>query len=215
MCEKCKDTGYLIWQEERNGKLYDFGRTCDCYQAQKAAERMEQARQNSNIVGFMWNMRLDTYDGTRGAYEKRIKELAELNLKQPYVWWYIGGRTAICSELLRDKREVYYMKWREEARELKSLVNDNYKYSKRLKKLQKADVLYIDDFLQGGVTEADINLAFSIINERYLYSRKTLFSSELNLAQLAEKSSAIAGRIKEKAGRYVMNVQGMPDKRLN
>ena len=43
MCEKCKDTGYLIWQEERNGKLYDFGRTCDCYQVQKAAERMEQA----------------------------------------------------------------------------------------------------------------------------------------------------------------------------
>lgn len=224
MCEKCKDTGYLIWQEERNGKLYDFGRTCDCYKIRKAAERMEQARQDSNIVGVMWNMRLDTYDGNRGIYEKRIKELAELNLKQPYVWWYIGGRTgtgkthictAICSELLRAKREVYYMKWREEARELKSLVNDNYKYSKRLKKLQKVDILYIDDFLQGGVTEADINLAFSIINERYLYSRKTLFSSELNLAQLAEKSSAIAGRIKEKSDRYVMNVQGMPDGRLN
>ena len=57
MCEKCKDTGYLIWQEERNGKLYDFGRTCDCYKVKKAAERMEQARQDSNIVGVMWNMR--------------------------------------------------------------------------------------------------------------------------------------------------------------
>ena len=88
MCEKCKDTGYLIWQEERNGKFYDFGRTCDCYKVKKAAERMEQAKNDSNIVGIMWNMRLDTYDGNRGAYEKRIKELAELNLKQPYVWWF-------------------------------------------------------------------------------------------------------------------------------
>ena len=217
MCEKCKDSGVITWTEIVDDKPYEFGRTCDCYKVQKAAERMEQAKQDSNIVGVMWNMRLDTYDGNRGAYEKRIKELAELNLKQPYVWWYIGGRTgtgkthictAICSELLRSKREVYYMKWREEARELKALVNDNYKYAKKLKKLQKVDVLYIDDFLQGTVTEADINLAFNIINERY-------FSSELNLAQLAEKSSAIAGRIKEKAGRYVMNVQGMPDRRLN
>lgn len=223
MCEKCNDTGYLIWTELVDGKPYEFGRVCDCYQSVKNAEKIEKCKKDSNIVGIMWNMRLDTYDGNRGSYEKRIKELAEQNLKQSCSWWYIGGRTgtgkthictAICSELLRDKREVYYMKWRDEARELKALVNDNCKYSKKLKKLQRVDVLYIDDFLQGSVTEADINLAFSIINERYLYSRKTLFSSELSLAQLAEKSSAIAGRIKEKAGKYLLNVSKMNDKRL-
>ena len=70
----------------------------------------------------------------------------------------------------------------------------------------KAEILYIDDLFKGKVTETDVNVAFQLINERYNTNLVTIVSSELLLKDLREIDEAIAGRLKEKAKSYCIQV---------
>jgi DNA replication protein DnaC len=70
----------------------------------------------------------------------------------------------------------------------------------------KAEILYIDDLFKGKVTETDVNYAFRLINERYNKNLVTIVSSELLLKDLREIDEAIAGRLKEKAKKYCIQV---------
>ena len=63
---------------------------------------------------------------------------------------------------------VRYMIWTEEATKLKALKTDDEGYEREINKWKTAEVLYIDDFLKGGVTDADKNIAFDLLNARYI-----------------------------------------------
>lgn len=63
-------------------------------------------------------------------------------------------------------------------------------------------VLYIDDFLKGSVSEADLNLAYQLLNARYNAARRTIISSELSIGEIAGYDEAIAGRIFERFEGY-------------
>lgn len=70
--------------------------------------------------------------------------------------------------------------------------------------LKKVKVLYIDDFFKGSVTSGDINLAFELLNSRYISPDKiTIISSELTIEQILKYDAAIGGRIAERAGEYI------------
>jgi DNA replication protein DnaC len=75
--------------------------------------------------------------------------------------------------------------------------------------------LYIDDLFKTGrvagktaqmPTEADINLAFEIINSRAIQRKPTIISSESNLFDLIQIDEAIGGRIKQRCGEYYLNI---------
>lgn len=69
-----------------------------------------------------------------------------------------------------------------------------------------ADVLYIDDFFKGKISETDKTLAFDIINYRYNNSLVTIISSELLLQELIDVDAAIAGRIKQMSADYIVQI---------
>ena len=107
------------------------------------------------------------------------------------------------------------MLWRETAPRLKSLVNDGATYKEIMELLKKADVLYIDDFLKGNITDADINLAFELINARYNdESKRTIISSELSIGAVLNADEAIGSRIVERAQDYCL-VSPKENRRLN
>ena len=70
-------------------------------------------------------------------------------------------------------------------------------------------VLYIDDFLKGGASDADIRLAFEILNARYNDSKlKTIISSEMDLTAILNRDEALGGRIYERAKKNVLRAPG-------
>ena len=149
---------------------------------------------------------------TDEPWQKTLKNIALTYLRSPKeTWFFICGRsgsgkthlcTAICRELIDKGQELYYLKWREEAPKLKAMLRDYAAYNEKMRQLSEVSVLYIDDFLKGSVTEADINLAYQLLNERYNARRRTIISSERSIKDIRDFDEAIAGRIFELAKDY-------------
>ena len=200
-CAKCGNTGTITHQE--NGILYS--KECDCMKIRRSMRRIR----NSGMTDMLSRYTLDNFTETEET--KTIKDQAKKFIGDSG-WWYIAGRsgsgkthicTAICSEIIKQGIEVYYMSWRDESVNLKASVNDAEYYDKRMKKLKTVSVLYIDDFLKAGDSDADIRLAFEILNARYNDRKlRTIISSERELETLFDRDEALAGRIYERAVKY-------------
>ena len=129
-------------------------------------------------------------------------------------WFYLSGPsgtgkthlcTAICHTLIQRGSAAYYMLWREDVPKLKAMVNGDYRgYEEQLQRLSTIPVLYIDDLFKGSITDADVNLAFQLINARYNRRAQavTIISSELDIAAINGVDPAIAGRIFERSRGY-------------
>ena len=85
------------------------------------------------------------------------------------------------------------------------MITDSYEYERRMRKLKRVEVLYIDDFLKGGDSDADIRLAYEILNFRYNDTGlRTILSSETDLKTLLKRDEALGGRVYERARGYVL-----------
>ena len=201
-CPKCQDRGYIIVTKEPLTT-----RECECRVRKRNMERLAR----SGLTELAERCTFESFK-TSEPWQEKAKAAALAYLDSPKgAWFFICGRTgsgkthlctAICKELIDRGKEVYYLKWREEAPELKALVKDPALYRERIKKLSEIPVLYIDDFLKGSVTEADINLAYRLLNERYNARRRTIISSERSIRDISGFDEAIAGRIFELAKEY-------------
>ena len=134
--------------------------------------------------------------------------------------FFIGGQTGcgkthICTaltvSLINSGKSARYMLWTDEAARLKACVNDD-QYASLMWPLKAVGVLYIDDLFKptgasGQPTQADIRLAYELINYRYNSTNKvTIISSERTTGELCEIDEAIGGRIVEKSGQYCINI---------
>lgn len=152
---------------------------------------------------------LDNYV-TNTPHREKIKTAAERFIRMRTGWFFIAGQTgsgkthictAICTALMEEQGgEVYFMPWRDESTALKSGIAEREWYEARIKKLQTVPVLYIDDFLKGGSSDADLRLAFQLLNTRYNNTAlRTIISSEINLENITGLDEAIGGRIYERS----------------
>lgn len=201
-CPLCENRGYIMYKKDG----LDYARECDCMAQRRSLRRIH----NSGMEDMLSRYSFDSYQTPDEARE-RIKRRAQAFAESDEGWFWIAGRsgsgkshicTAICSELIARGKETVYMKWRDESRALKSLMNSD-EVDEPLRRLKQVPVLYIDDFLKGGVTDADVRLAFEILNARYNDSRlRTILSSELSLREICELDEALGGRIYERSRGY-------------
>ena len=71
--------------------------------------------------------------------------------------------------------------------------------------LKNVPVLYIDDFLKGEYTPADVKQAFMILNDRYnSRGKKTIISTERNMTDLINFDEAVGSRLAERAKGYTI-----------
>jgi ATP-binding cassette subfamily B protein len=78
-------------------------------------------------------------------------------------------------------------------------------YEAELKRYKTVSVLHIDDFLKGSVSEADLRLAFDLLNARYNRpSLRSVISSERSLSEILALDEAIGGRICERAAGFLV-----------
>ena len=210
-CPICKNRGYIEKVKEGFGGCYTTVMSaCECMKRRKAWKRL----QNSGLAGSIDRLTFDSFETTED-WQKRIKEKAlQFVQGQGGHWFFIGGTvgcgkthicTAICGELLKQNKSVKYMCWTEESVKLKARVNEE-EFEDLIRQFKDCDILYIDDFFKTrrnrfgeavAPTDADIRLAYQIINFRYIARKTTLISSEWLMDELMDFDEATASRIYE------------------
>lgn len=199
-CPVCKNKGFVASVENGHFCTHE----CECMNRRRAMKRLEQ----SGLKPILEMYTINNYE-TEKSWQSDAKKAALEFVKNPDGWFFISGTpgtgkthlcTAICGMLLEQNKNVRYMVWRDEAPMLKANVNDSSIYQKAMGELKEADVLYIDDFWKGGVTEADINLAFELLNARYNdRSKITIISGEKDMETLLDIDEAVGSRIWERS----------------
>ena len=203
-CQVCRNKG-VIYIEESPGSLR--ARECECMKKRRTLARLGR----SGLEDVVLEKTFKAFQ-TPDDFTVDVKSLAKGFCTQSVGrWFFVSGHpgtgkthicTAICGQLI-GKRPVQYINWRDEARSLKALVMDSQMYTERITELKSVPVLYIDDFLKGKVTEADLNLAFELLNARYISkSSTTIISSERTLDEIDMLDISIGGRIRERSAGY-------------
>ena len=210
-CPLCKNKGYTMKPSLYLNYYTEIQCTCKCEKARKTIRALNR----SGLQDVVRDYTLDKFVVTE-EWQNVVKDTAKLYLQNTEGrWFYFGGSTgagkshictAIAVQFLKRDLEVKYMLWRDEASKLKSIVNE-INYADEIRLYKDVDVLYIDDLFKTGKsdgqnfqrpTQGDVNLAFEIINARYVQKKITIISSECTLDDLLNIDEAIAGRIKQK-----------------
>ena len=200
-CPICKNKGYIAFLD--NGEFKT--RECECMAKRRSIKRIH----NSGLSDMVELYTLDNYKAEE-PWQKSIKAKAREFIENSAGKWFVAtgspgtGKTHICtaiaSELINKGKEVRYMLWRSDAPRLKAMVNDYEAYECAIREYKSVDILYIDDFLKGGITAADINLAFELLNARYnSRSKATMISSEKSIGEILDIDEALGSRIYERS----------------
>lgn len=199
-CPHCGGVGYTVTRGAE-GPLY---RECICSVERRTRRRLEK----SGLKELLEHCTMEAYM-TAEPWQRAAKEAAEQYLADwRGKWFYIGGSsgsgkthlcTAMCGKLIEAGMEVRYLQWRSDVPKLKAKSNDAEAYESAIEPLKSVRVLYIDDFLKGAVTEADRNIAFDLLNARYIKpNRVTIISSEWTMDRVLSWDEAIGSRIAER-----------------
>ena len=202
-CPKCKNRGDVAVIEDKRLIIKD----CSCMALRRTMTRMK----NSGLEDVISRYTFPAYQ-TDEDWQRQAKEACERYTKNPDGWLVISGNpgtgkthlcTAVCGSLIKSGMDVQYFLWRTKAPGLKALANST-DYEAAVKPYKTVKVLYIDDFLKGTITDADINLAFDILNARYNRTELiTLISSELTIEQILSRDEALGSRIYQRAKVYI------------
>ncbi len=212
-CEICKNKELI---EEINENGMQIRKYCKCRKVRETLRRAMRSGLGNILVDFTFDKFKDGEE-----WQKTNKMKAQAFCEDDGAnCFFIGGQvgcgkthlcTAICGYYIKSGKEVNYMLWIEDAKELKSLATDHSEYQKRIGKYKNVDVLYIDDFLKvkkgEEPTAADISLAFEILNHRFLCDDKiTIISSEKTLNDILKYDEATMSRIYQQSGNYKINI---------
>lgn len=214
-CKKCGGSGFIEYISQDGCQAF---KECKCQKEKRAIKAIER----SGLATLAEKCRLDNYVHDE-EWQSRI-----LSKAKHYVdncqdkWFFIGGQsgsgkthicTAITVAMIKQGKFAKFMLWRPESRRLKGIISDMEEYTRAIQSYQNANILYIDDFLKGGITNADTKLAFEILDSRYRENKPTIISSEFTTQEIINIDEAIGGRIKEMADGYVLNIKN--DKKRN
>ena len=119
---------------------------------------------------------------------------------------------AISNALLDKEYEVVYMPYRNAITEVKQNITNYDVYRKLMSRYSKCGVLYIDDFLKGKISEADVNVIYEIVNYRYNNNLPMILSTEKSLEEMLDFDEAIGSRIIEMCKESIIKFDGV---RLN
>lgn len=122
---------------------------------------------------------------------------------------------AVSNNLIKKGVEVIYFPWVEGWTE----ISEDYKLlPDRVRRLQRAEVLFIDDVYKGRdePTKTQREQFFAIINYRYMEKLPILISSERSIAEMCEFDEGVGSRINEMCKDYksIINKNMALNKRL-
>ena len=175
ICPDCNGSGYILYKDEAGREI---AKICNC-------KKLMEARKKLWDSGLAKEFQNKTFDDYRTLDKNKLKNAKQIAMN--YVKNMTDGNenfsllmcgqagagkthlgTACSIELINSGRAVIYMGYQETVTELKSLVVDATSYSRALSRYKETEILFIDDFLKGRLTESDINIVYEIINHNSL-----------------------------------------------
>lgn len=223
-CPICKNKGYIYSVEtkelelangEKQSSDYLMATQCDCWKVRESLKILAE----SGLTETMQKETFDTYK-TPNEWQTKIKQKALDFLNSETPFFYIGGftgsgKTKICtcilSEYIKQLKAVRYIVWNDYISDLMTNIET---MDENITKLQKCDILYIDDLYKFAPKDFEKKVLFRIVNYRARNGLKTLFSSELKLinktkfdgelydyGDIISIDLAVGGRIYESAGK--------------
>ena len=207
-CPVCGNTGTVIVKGDKPLEIHSF--PCECMKKRLSLRSLKKAGMEDMAIRYS----MDSYQAD-DPQRQTIKTKAQRFIDADSGWFFIGGQsgsgkthicTAICTGLMERASEIFFMPWRDESTALKMLMGRDFdRYESSMQSLKRAPVLYIDDFLKGGTTEADIKIAYELLNARYnTEALRTVISSEYGLEEIMQIDEALGGRIYERAKGFVV-----------
>lgn len=216
-CDLCGNKGYIF--RPMDGEAVAF--PCKCKGPRDSIKRMKRSGLESTIR----NCTFASFQ-TAEPWQRHMADVARDYVREPQGWFYIGGQvgcgkshlcTAMVREFLLQGMEARYFPWRDGVARLKGQLNTE-EYDQAMRDLKSVRVLYVDDLFKGGSadgrpSQADINIAFELLNHRYLdRGLITILSSELTVEDLMRLDEAVGSRVYERSKGHYLAIDRDPAK---
>lgn len=213
-CPVCKGKTIVykaVWDEDL-GYWSCVGSRCKCRATYDSRQRLKKSGLEMIVDG-------KTFDNY--VVENEAQHIAKTKAQRyENGWFYIGGQsgfgkthlcTAIAAKKIDGGVETLYMPWVDVIGDLK---REYYRdgFTELLDKYKRIKFLYIDDLFKvkdldaTHIQRVEMEIAYQLLNYRYINNLDTVISSEFKLDELNKMDSAIAGRIKEKCGENFVGV---------
>lgn len=220
-CPKCHGKGYTVLVNEHG---HMESNRCSCMDARQSLARMKRSGLGETLEAYTFDSFQTPEKWQRDMKHRAMDYVADNEGKWFAAVGAVGAGkshicTAICGELLKAGLDVRYMRWRDDGSRLKAAVNDSKEYLRMIEPLKSARVLYIDDLFKTQrdkpVTQGDVNLAFELLDARYIDRKKiTVISSEKTLSEMLDIDEAVGSRIYERCKQSCVNLTGSKNWRL-
>jgi DNA replication protein DnaC len=199
-CPVCKNKEHNFYVDEK--KLGVFAKDCICVRERNISLYLRKS-------GLKYLERSYTFDEflTTEEWQKQIKSSAIDFVNGGYKTsgFYIGGQvgsgkshicTAIAISLMKLGIPCKYILWRDFMAEMKPHNNES-EYNAVLDTYRTFPMLYVDDFLKApnSPSDADLKLAYDLINGRSGHGLNTIISSEYVLSKIYDFEEALHSRI--------------------
>lgn len=217
-CPDCRNKGVVAVLDEDGPRL--VVRPCVCRSRRDTALRLKACGMldRARVLSFE-RFRTDT------PLQGRMKELSLAWLEEPKLPWLAfcgqsgAGKTHLCTAafvqaVARRQLPGEYMLWGAALREIRGEPPE--RSGALLARLKNAPLLYVDDLFKGRadlpVSDWDLRLAFELLDYRYGNHLPTILSTERSFPELLRLDEAIAGRLRERCGKYLINITPEPAK---
>lgn len=215
-CEKCQDNlGYIIKKDD-----VEYYVECDCFKNSKPQRLFKASQITPEFRGKTFG-RWDTawmqtsvnnahkcainytgsFDTIRNTRKNSISLLGKSGAGKTHLLM------AIANALIDRGIQVFYFPFVEGFNDLKS---DFDNLNNRIEKMQKAEVLFIDDLFKGRKenTQFQIEQMFAVVNYRYMNNLPMLISSEKLVDEILKIDEALGSRIYEMSKNFTVELVG-------
>jgi DNA replication protein DnaC len=218
-CELCNDSGLQLTKV--NGTVQCV--TCSCHNKRLSLIALYKSGFYDEETGesVIDAMRFNNFKCDRD-YRREMHDLCQRFIAQSESrFLYLSGQTgcgkthlgtAVCGYFIDKGADTIYTTYKMLMIEMKSKVNDDEAYGETLRRFGSASVLYIDDFMKFQPSKADVDHTFELINLRVVGGRTTILTSERSLDEIIGIDEALGSRIKQKCGRYSLNITRKSDR---
>ena len=219
-CPDCRNKGVVAVLDEDGSGSRMLVRPCACRSRRATALRLK-------ACGMLDRAKLCSFERFRTdtPLQRRMKELALAWVEEAPGPWLafcgqsVAGKTHLCTAafvqaVARRGLAGEYMLWGPALREIKGDLPECG--AVLLERYKSAPLLYVDDLFKGRadlpISDWDLRLAFELLDYRYANSLPTILSTERSFPELVRLDEAIAGRLRERCGKYLINITPEPEK---
>lgn len=194
-CPICRD---LLYTFNDNGQAVP----CKCKDRVESLEKLRKCGLEEEFK----EKTFDNYEVTnRYQLEAKAKVIGYCkNFKETNASLIITGRpgvgkthlaAAAMTNLINQNVGCKYELYTTMLINLKQSVMDEANFIREMDKYKVPTVLFLDDFLKGKPTDADLKYIFEIVNERYLKKKPMIISTEMSIRQITSWDEAVASRL--------------------